>query len=70
MTRFLTRSMTVSYTHLEHLHIPDYQAEIDASYAHGSIGRAKKVATSQEFADMTQNALRDVYKRQVLPLVM
>ena len=43
---------------MEHLHIPDYQAEIDASYAHGSIGRAKQVATSQEFADMTQNALR------------
>lgn len=34
------------------------KAEIDASYAHGSIGRAKQVATSQEFADMTQNALR------------
>ena len=43
---------------MEHLHIPDYQAEIDASYAHGSIGKAKKAATSQEFADMTQNALR------------
>lgn len=24
---------------MEHLHIPDYQAEIDASYAHGSIGK-------------------------------
>ena len=43
---------------MEHLQVPDYQAEIDASYAHGSIGRAKQVATSQEFADMTQNALR------------
>ncbi len=43
---------------MEHLHIPDYQAEIDASYAHGSIGRAKEAATSEEFADMTQNALR------------
>lgn len=43
---------------MEHLHVPDYQAEIDASYAHGSIGRAKQAATSQDFADMTQNALR------------
>ena len=43
---------------MERLHVPDYQAEIDASYAHGSIGRAKQVATSQEFADMTANALK------------
>lgn len=43
---------------MEHLHIPDYQAEIDASYAHGSIGKAKAAATSQEFADITQNALK------------
>ena len=43
---------------MEHLQVPDYQAEIDASYAQGSIGRAKEAATSQEFADMTANALK------------
>ena len=43
---------------MEHLQVPDYQAEIDASYAQGSIGKAKEAATSQEFAEMTQNALR------------
>ena len=43
---------------MEHLHVPDYQAEIDASFAQGSIGRAKEAATSREFAEMTQNALR------------
>ena len=43
---------------MEHLHVPDYQAEIDASYAQGSIGKAKEAATSQEFADMTANALK------------
>lgn len=43
---------------MEHLHIPDYQAEIDASFAHGSIGKAKEAATSQEFSDMTRNALK------------
>ena len=43
---------------MEHLHVPDYQAEIDASFAQGSIGKAKEAATSQEFAEMTQNALR------------
>lgn len=43
---------------MEHLHIPDYQAEIDASFAHGSIGKAKEAATSQEFAEITQKALK------------
>ena len=42
----------------EHCQVPDYQAEIDASYAQGSIGKAKEAATSQEFADMTANALK------------
>lgn len=43
---------------MERLHIPDYQAEIDTSYAQGSIGRAKEAATSEEFSNMTQNALK------------
>ena len=43
---------------MEHLHVPDYQAEVDASFAQGSIGRAKEVATSEDFARMTDNVLR------------
>lgn len=43
---------------MERLHVPDYQAEIDASFAHGSIGKAKEAATSEEFAEMTDRALR------------
>lgn len=43
---------------MERLHVPDYQAEIDTSFAQGSIGRAKEVATSEEFSNMTQNALK------------
>ena len=43
---------------MERLHVPDYQAEIDVSFAQGSIGRAKEVATSEEFSKMTQNALK------------
>lgn len=43
---------------MERLQIPDYQAEIDASFAQGSIGRAKAVATSEEFANMTEKALK------------
>lgn len=43
---------------MERLHIPDYQAEIDTSFAQGSIGKAKEAATSEEFSNMTQNALK------------
>ena len=56
---------------MEHLHIPDYQAEIDVSFAHGSIGKAKEAATSQEFSDMTSNALKlleNVNKMEVYEL--
>lgn len=50
-------SLVKSYL-MERLHIPDYQAEIDTSFAQGSIGRAKAAATSEEFSKMTQNALK------------
>lgn len=50
-------SLVKSYL-MEKLHVPDYQAEIDASFAQGSIGRAKEAATSEEFSKMTQNALK------------
>ena len=43
---------------MERLHVPDYQAEIDASFAQGSIGRAKEAATSEEFSKITENALK------------
>lgn len=43
---------------MEHLHVPDYQAEVDASFAQGSIGKAKEAATSEEFSRMSQNALK------------
>ena len=43
---------------MERLHVPDYQAEIDASFAQGSIGKAKEAATSEEFSKITENALK------------
>ncbi|MBQ0000175.1 MAG: DNA polymerase III subunit delta' [Clostridiales bacterium] len=42
---------------MENLQVPDYQAEIDASFAQGSIGKAKEAATSEEFAAITEKAL-------------
>ncbi|MBQ7371030.1 MAG: DNA polymerase III subunit delta [Blautia sp.] len=43
---------------MEHLQVPDYEAEVDASFAQGSIGRAKDAAVSEDFSLMTQNALK------------
>ncbi len=42
---------------MERLHVPDYQAEIDVSFAQGSIGRAKKRLRQRSF-QMTENALK------------
>lgn len=43
---------------MNQLHVPDYQAEIEASFAHGNIGRAKRIAESGDFMDTVQNAVR------------
>ena len=40
------------------LHLPDYQAEINASFAQGHIGKAREVATSEEFAEITERAVQ------------
>lgn len=42
---------------MERLQVPDYQAEIEVSFAQGSVGRAEKAATSEEFSKMTEKAL-------------
>ena len=42
---------------MEHLHIPDYEAAVDTSFAQGNIGRAKDAASSQEFSEMNEQAL-------------
>lgn len=43
---------------MDRMHIPDYQAEVNASFAQGNIGKAELAATSAEFAELTENALR------------
>ena len=43
---------------MEHLHVSDYEAEIDVSLAQGSIGRAREAAVSQEFSEISLNAQR------------
>ena len=43
---------------IQNMHIPDYQAEIEASYAQGNIGRAIRAAESPEFIQIVQGAVR------------
>ena len=42
---------------MEQFHIPDYQAEVDASIAQGSVGKAREAANSEEFRKITEDAL-------------
>lgn len=55
--RPVKESMVKEYL-MEKMHIPDYQAKMDASLAQGNIGKAKQLAESDDFAQMTENALR------------
>ena len=43
---------------IQNMHVPDYQAEIEASYAQGNIGRAIRAAESSEFIQIVQGAVR------------
>lgn len=43
---------------MERMHIPDYQAEVDASLAQGNIGKAERIAGSPEYAEVVENALK------------
>lgn len=42
---------------MERLHIPDYQADVDAALAQGNIGKAEKIATSKDYGKLSENAL-------------
>lgn len=57
---------TVKEYLMDRLHVPDYQAEIDASFAQGNIGKAQEAATSEEFTNLTDNALRILKKSDTM----
>ena len=40
------------------MHIPDFQAEGQVSFANGNVGKAQQIANSAEFIKLTKNALR------------
>lgn len=43
---------------MKQMHVPDYQAEIEAAFAQGNIGRAKRIAESSDFMEIVENAIR------------
>ncbi|MDD3219813.1 MAG: DNA polymerase III subunit delta' [Lachnospiraceae bacterium] len=43
---------------MERLHIPDYQADVSASFAKGNIGKARQIASSEDFEYMTQQSMK------------
>lgn len=47
---------------MEELHVPDYQAEVSVAFAQGNVGRAKQIATAEDFAEMMEAAFRILKK--------
>jgi len=43
---------------MKQMHVPDYQAEIEAAFAQGNIGRAKRIAGSSDFMEIVENSIR------------
>ena len=43
---------------MEDLHVPDYQAEVSVAFAQGNVGKAKQIATAEDFTEMMEAAFR------------
>lgn len=65
--RPVEESMVKDYL-MEKMHLPDYQAQMDAAFSQGNIGKARKMAESDEFNLMTDQALRILRKSRELEL--
>ena len=53
---------------MKHHQVPDYQAEICASFAQGNVGKAIKLASSDEFNELKKEALQLVKKIEDMDL--
>ena len=42
---------------MEELHVPDYQADVCASFARGNVGKAKRLAQSEHFAELRDEVI-------------
>ena len=49
---------------MEELHVPDYQAEVSVAFAQGNVGKAKQIATAEDFSEMMDVAFRILKKRK------
>lgn len=47
---------------MEELHVPDYQAEVSVAFAQGNVGKAKQIATAEDFSDMMDAVFRILKK--------
>lgn len=65
--RPVEESMVKDYL-MEKMHLPDYQAQMDAAFSQGNIGKARQMAESDEFNLMTDQALRILKKSNELEL--
>lgn len=63
--RPVSENMVKEYL-METMHIPDYQASVDAAFSQGNIGKAKKMAESEEFGVLMERALRILKKSKEL----
>ena len=43
---------------MEELHVPDYQADVSVAFAQGNVGKAKQIATAEDFTEMMDAAFR------------
>ena len=53
---------------MNEMHVPDYQAEVDASLAQGNIGKAERIARSPEYEETLESALRMAKYADSMPL--
>ncbi len=53
---------------MEELHIPDYQAEVCATFARGNVGKAMRLAKSDRFAELKSRVLRLLRRIHALDL--
>ena len=47
---------------MEELHVPDYQAEVSVAFAQGNVGKAKQIATAEDFTEIMDVAFRILKK--------
>ena len=43
---------------MEELEVPDYQAEVSVAFAQGNVGKAKQIATAEDFSEMMEAVIR------------